>query len=167
MDFLAIWEAGNLSRRFANLWATPRSPSAKANLSSVSKDLSTSFFGPKPQVRGFPLRTREVDQLGARSPQVQEELLLHFVDGVLGMYGRTLSELVLFSLYPGSLLHLHPKDGVNPFAAAQERQTGGDGEKFDKIVDLCIRATQQAEIWLRVARPCCHCYWPKLMLTPS
>eukprot|EP00439_Symbiodinium_sp_Y106_P029267 s1198_g3.t1 len=26
---------------------------------------------------------------------------------------------------------------------------GGDGEKFDKIVDLCIRATQQAEIWLR------------------
>ena len=121
MDFLAIWEAGNLSRRFANLWAT----------------------------------------------QVQEELLLHFVDGVLGMYGRTLSELVLFSLYPGSLLHLHPKDGVNPFAAAQERQTGGDGEKFDKIVDLCIRATQQAEIWLRVARPCYHCYWPKLMLTPS
>ena len=108
-----------------------------------------------------------MDQLGARSPQVQEELLLHFVDGVLGMYGRTLSELVLFSLYPGSLLHLHPKDGVNPFAAAQERQTGGDGEKFDKIVDPCIRATQQAEIWLRVARPCYHCYWPKLMLTPS
>ena len=108
--------------------------------------------------------------MGARRPQVQEELLLHFVDGVLGMYGRTLSELVVFCLCREvRLLHLHPKEGVNPFALDQGKTKGdGETEKYDRVLDLCIRATQQAEslTWtssLQDPGPCCHCQPQKHM----
>ncbi|CAE7707516.1 unnamed protein product [Symbiodinium sp. CCMP2592] len=64
------------------LWAGFQWLAKRGYRISFLPDLMYLGFG---SVCGFPLRPREVDQLGTRRPQVQEKLLVHALDGVLGV----------------------------------------------------------------------------------